>query len=420
MAKSFKWTFLVFLLFALPGKVFADPGLGNLLFKTDFKIWTVNLKNADLLSEYQKTTFKGLPVVIPEDKRSQVETMIEDQKIKGLDLLKLSDYLERKFGSEVAREKEDVEITLDTEGKAIFKGNGLYGRKLDTAKAAFLVKKAVEENLNYVNLPLIKNLPALTVAPELEEKGIVELVSSGETDFKGSPPNRINNIHVGLARFSGTLVEPGQEFVFGDILGTVDESTGYKKELVIKGDRTVPDYGGGLCQVSTTMYRAVLFGGFPVTQRKNHTYAVSYYSPIGLDATVYPPTVDLKFINDSPGSLLMQSYTVGTKAYWNLYGTRDERKVHVVGPYYRDHTDPPPAKTEYTTKLKPGEKEVLGHAVPGLFSSWYRQVRYPDEAKPVYFESIYSRYQARPDFVAIGVEPGQETPEGKSLLETTY
>lgn len=420
MAKSFKWILLAFLLIALPGKVFADPSPGNLLVKTDFKIWTLNLRNADLVSEYQKTTFKGVPVVIPEEERPLVQTLIEDQKVKGLDLLKISDYMERKLAPDITREKEDVEITLDAEGKIAFQGNGLYGRKLDTSKAAFLVKKAIEENLNYVNLPLLKEYPSVTVPDALKEKGIVQLVSSGETDFTGSPPNRINNIHVGLDRFSGTLVEPDQEFVFGTILGPVDETTGYKKELVIKGDRTVPDYGGGLCQVSTTLYRAILSGGFPVTQRKNHTYAVSYYSPAGLDATVYPPSVDLKFMNDSPGALLMQSFTVGTKAYWNLYGTRDGRKVHLIGPYYRDHTDPPPPRTEYTAKLKPGEKEVLGHAVPGLASSWYRQVTYSDPLKPVYFESIHSKYQARPDFVAIGVEPGQETPQGKSLIETTY
>ncbi len=406
--------------FLFPGFALAAPHPGNLLLKTDFRIWTVDLRFEDLLSDYEKTSLKGVEVSVLENDMPLLESFVQHEKVQGLDIRKLRDYLERKIAPDVAREKEDVEILVDADGKVTFNGNGLYGRKLDTAKAAFLIKKAIEEKLNYVNLPLIKDYPEVTIPEELQKKGIVELVSSGETDFKGSPPNRINNIQVGLARFNGTLVEPGKEFVFGDILGPVDETTGYKKELVIKGDRTVPDYGGGLCQVSTTMYRAVLSGGFPVTQRKNHTYAVSYYSPTGLDATVYPPTVDLKFINDSPGAILMQSFTLGTKAYWNFYGTRDERKVHLIGPYYRDHTPPPPAKTEYTAKLKPGEKETLGHAVPGLFASWYRQVTYADPEKPVYFESIFSKYQARPDFVAIGVEPGQATPEGKSELETTY
>ncbi|MFH0820170.1 MAG: VanW family protein [Candidatus Peregrinibacteria bacterium] len=404
----------------LPRPAFADPSPAGLVLKTDFKIWTVNLRNVDLLSPYSKMQFKGVDVALKAEDLPLVKDYVEEKTVEGLDVLKLKDYLERKIAPDVLREKEDVKIELNADGKPVFTGSGLYGRKLDTVKAAFLLKKAIEEKIYYVNLPLVREEPLITISDSLKEKGIVELVSAGETDFTGSPPNRINNVLTGLAKFNGYLVAQGEEFVFGNVLGPVDEKTGYKKELVIKGDRTVPDYGGGLCQVSTTLYRAILAGGFPVTKRKNHTYAVSYYLPIGLDATVYPPSADLKFINDLPGALLMQSFAIGNKAYWNFYGTRDQRKVHLIGPYYRDQTPPPPAKTEYTTKLAPGEKQVLGHAVPGLFSSWYRQVTYADPEKPVYFESIYSKYQARPDFVAIGVEPGKETPAGKSLLETTY
>jgi len=403
-----------------PRSASADVNPGNLLLKTDFKIWTVDLRGQNLTSRYSKMEFKGLDIAIRPEDMEQVKDFVTVDNLEGVDILKLKDYLNRKIAPDIAREKEDVEITLDAEGKPVFAGHGIYGRKLDTDQAAFLLKKAIEEKLNYVNLPLVKDYPVVTLPQTLKDQGITELVSSGETDFKGSPPNRINNVLTGLAKFNGAFVKQGEEFVFGNVLGPVDDTTGYKKELVIKGDRTVPDFGGGLCQVSTTLYRAILSGGFPVTKRKNHTYAVSYYLPIGLDATVYPPTVDLKFINDSPGALLMQSFTVGSKAYWNLYGTRDQRTVHLIGPYYRDQTPPPPPKTEYTAKLAPGEKQVLGHAVPGLFASWYRQVTYADPAKKPYFESIYSKYEARPDFVAIGVEPGKETPAGKSLLETTY
>lgn len=414
------WGSLVFAGILFPRLAMADVSPGNMVLKTDFKLWTVDLRGQNLTSRYSKMEFKGLDIAIRPENMDQVKDFVTQETVEGVDILKLKDYLNLKIAPDVLREREDVEITLDAEGKPVFNGNGLYGRRLDTDQAAFLLKKAIEEKMNYVNLPLIKDYPQVILPQELKDRGIIELVSSGETDFKGSPPNRINNVLTGLAKFNGHLVTPGEEFVFGNVLGPVDETTGYKKELVIKGDRTVPDYGGGLCQVSTTLYRAILSGGFPVTKRKNHTYAVSYYLPIGLDATVYPPTVDLKFVNDSPGALLMQSFTIGNKAYWNLYGTRDDRNVHLIGPYYRDQTPAPPAKTEYTVKLKPGEKQVLGHAVPGLFSSWYRQVTYADPEKKPYFESIYSKYQARPDFVAIGVESGKETPEGKSLLETTY
>ncbi|MFH0837739.1 MAG: VanW family protein, partial [Patescibacteria group bacterium] len=224
--------------------------------------------------------------------------------------------------------------------------------------------------------------------------------------------NRIININNGLSKFAGHLVKPGEEFVFGNTLGTVDGSTGYLKELVIKGDKTVPEYGGGLCQVSTTAYRAVLAAGFPVTARRNHSYAVSYYKPLGLDATVYPPTVELKFINDSPNHLLMQSFTVGNKAYYNFYGTKTNRMVHMIGPYYSSWVSPPDKRVEYSGNLGPGETQIVGHAVPGVNVTWYRYVTYNDEftkdektgekKNKSFIETIYSKYQARPDYYLVG------------------
>ncbi|PIZ74006.1 hypothetical protein COY07_01245 [Candidatus Peregrinibacteria bacterium CG_4_10_14_0_2_um_filter_43_11] len=410
---------LLLALLVVPKNALAEVNPGSLLLKTDFRIWQVDLKNVDLTSTYTKARFKGIDINIPEDQLSYVTPYIDYETVEGLDIIKLQTYLENKIAPDIYREREDVTINMDEKDKVAFEGSGLYGRKLDTKKAAFMLKKAIEEKGNYLHLPLINDPPQITLKGEgLKEKGIIELVSAGETEFKGSPENRINNIKVGLSKFNGHFISPGEEFSFGNVLGVVDETTGYKKELVIKGDRTVPEYGGGLCQVSTTAYRAVLASGFPVTQRRNHSYAVSYYAPTGLDATVYPPTVDMKFVNDSPAYILMQSFTVGTKAYYNFYGTKDKRKVHLIGPYYYNQKSPPPTRTEYTTKLAPGEKQVLGHAVPGISSSWYRQVVYEDPKKEPYFESIHSNYQARPDFIAIGAE--KEVSSENSMIEDGY
>jgi vancomycin resistance protein YoaR len=79
-------------------------------------------------------------------------------------------------------------------------------------------------------------------------------------------------------------------------------------ELVIKKEGTVPEFGGGLCQVSSTAFRAAMNGGLPITQRRNHAYAVQYYAPQGTDATIYPGVVDLKFINDTPGDILIWAF----------------------------------------------------------------------------------------------------------------
>ncbi|MBN1258860.1 VanW family protein [Candidatus Peregrinibacteria bacterium] len=419
-----RWIFkiiaaLVFLSLPLaPALAFDVPN--KITLKTDWAIWDVNPRYLDVISEYPKAVFRGLDVKIQPDEMEQVEPYLTKDVFPGVDLMKLKTYMEEKIAPQVFREKEDVAIRLDEENKVVFEGNGFYGRSLDSEKAASMLKYAIEHGVTFVSLPLARTEPAVTVlSDKLKEMGIKELYSSGETDFSGSSSSRINNIHVGLSRFDGHIVLPGEEFSFGNVLGPVDDRYGYKKELVIKGDRTVPEFGGGLCQVSSTAYRAVLAGGFPVKERRNHSYAVHYYSPAGLDATVYPPSPDLKFVNDSPAHILMQAFTIGNKAYYNFYGTRDARHVYMIGPYYSNYKEPPPKKTEYTQKLAPGEVQVLGHAVPGLSATWYRQVLYNTPDGKSFLETIFSKYEPRPDFVAVGASSSGQVP-GEGTLENGY
>ena len=405
----FFFTLTLFCLFVSTGYALNIPS--QLVLKTDFKIWTIRPAGADFYSDYKKTFFKDFEVRTLAGELPIIGKYISQGTVQGVDIAKIRQYLEEDIAPIVFRESEDVTIDLDEEGNVVFDGNGLYGRSLDIEKAALMIKHALENNIDFVNLPLIREEPKVTVlSDELKKLGIKELFSSGETDFSGSPVNRINNINVGLSRFNGHIIKSDEEFVFGDVLGEVGAETGYKPELVIKGDRTVPEYGGGLCQVSTTTYRAVLDAGFPVTERKNHSYAVSYYTPHGLDATVYPPSPDLKFINDSPAHVLMQAFTVGHNAYYNFYGTKDDREVYMIGPYYSAWTRPPETRTEYSENLAPGEVQVLGHAVPGLSSSWFREVIHNggNEDKS-FLEHIFSKYQSRPEFYLVGEEAVSDT-----------
>ena len=224
-------------------------------------------------------------------------------------------------------------------------------------------------------------------------------------------------IRVGLASFNGQLVAPGVETGAGKMLGKVDGSTGYLQELVIKGDKTVPEYGGGLCQVSTTLYRSVLFAALPVTERRNHSYAVSYYDPQGLDATIYPPNPDMKFINDTPNYILIQTTIVGNKAYSNIYGTHVNRHVDLIGPYYYDYKPIPPPRTEYSDKLPVGTKQMLGGAHAGFKASWYRRISYDDGSKKDVLEHIFSSYEARPLYTLIGgSKPGEPSASSDALI----
>lgn len=415
MRNPFRFLALTGALLFFPTLSLASEIPTSLILKTDFQIWEINPSRLDLFSDYQKTDFAGLTVAVNDDDATLTADLLSHEEATGIDSMKVRRYLESVIAPAIFRERSDVTIDMTPEGVITFEGTGLYGRALDIESATKMMEYALQHNMTYVHLPLIREDPVVTVlSGELEEMGIRELVSGGETDFSHSPGNRIVNINNGLSKFIGHMVNPGEEFVFGDTLGPVDGSTGYLKELVIKGDKTLPEYGGGLCQVSTTAYRAVLAAGFPVTDRRNHSYAVSYYKPLGLDATVYPPSVEMKFVNDTPHHMLMQSFTEGSKAYYNFYGTKTNRTVHMIGPYYSAWTSPPPKKIEYSDKLSPGETMVVGHANPGVNVTWYRYVTYNDEMetdeatgeerKKTFIETIYSKYQARPDYYIIGRE----------------
>ena len=401
-------SFFIALFFGSPAFALQIPS--RMVLKTDFNIWEVNLNGRDILDNYKKEFFLDIPIRLLPEESPLANGFSEEKLVEGVNIGQLMSYLESKIAPDINREKEDVTISRNEEGDIVFDGKGYYGRELDLQKSAYAIKKALEKGLIFVHLPLIRENPTVTVMDdELKKLGIKELVMSGETDFRRSPSNRITNIKVGLSKFNGHIIPPETEFSFGKVLGPVDASTGYLPELVIKGDKTLPEYGGGLCQVSTTSYRGALTGGIPILDRRNHSYAVSYYTPYGLDATVYPPSVDMTFFNDTPASLLVQSFTDGHKAYYNYYGTKDNRKTYLLGPRFLNYKNPPEAKVEYSDKLTPGEEQVVGHEVQGFDTHWYRQVIYEDPEKKPLLDHIFSRYQARPDYVIVGKEKEEKS-----------
>lgn len=300
-----------------------------------------------------------------------------------------------------------VTIRKTATGVVVFDGIGITGRRLRVDDTIDLTIAAMDRDIPDIELPVEVEQPQIRVeSQELKDMGIREVVSVGESDYRGSPVNRVHNIGVGLRRFNGHLIPQGEIFSFNDVLGDVGPSTGYRKELTIIGDKTLPDYGGGLCQVSTTAYRGVWEYGFPIPERRNHSYSVRYYSPSGTDATIYPPSTDMKFTNDSPGALLIQTHTDGGRAYFIYYGTRDDRETLLAGPYVWGSEPAPPPRTEYTTDLAPGEKKKVGEAVPGSKAAWFRVITTGNGETE---EAFYSNYEARPLFYQIGVAPGQES-----------
>ena len=241
---------------------------------------------------------------------------------------------------------------------------------------------------------LITEVASAVTNDNVNDLGINELLGTGESNFAGSPPNRRHNIAVGAAAVNGTLIKPAEEFSLLKTLGTIDGSTGYLPELVIKGDQTVPEYGGGLCQIGTTVFRAALASGLPITERRNHSYRVAYYEPAGIDATIYNPAPDFKFFNDTGYYILIQSRIEGNNLYFDFWGTKDGRLIEQTKPKIYNITPPPPGKIIDTDKLPPGEKKCTERAHSGADTTFTYTVTYPSgKINEQIFTSHYRPWQ---------------------------
>jgi vancomycin resistance protein YoaR len=214
-------------------------------------------------------------------------------------------------------------------GKIVVSGQEQIGQTVDRKDAISQIQQAVVgERTAKLKITTIK--PEIR-ADNLAELGLVELVSTGWTDFSGSPVNRTHNIVAGASKFQGVLIKPDEDFSFNKALGPVDASTGYLPELVILANKTVPEFGGGLCQVSSTAFRAALNAGMPISERHAHAYPVGYYKPYGVDATIYLPTPDLRFKNDSGKYMLIQTRIEGKKLFFDFYGTKKPVTIKFSG-----------------------------------------------------------------------------------------
>lgn len=223
------------------------------------------------------------------------------------------------------------------------------GLKIDGYKTTFEALQALEQNNNSVEIA-VDDTQAKGSLAGTNDLGINQLIAHGVSGFSGSPNNRRHNIAVGLEKFKGLIIPQGAEFSFDDNLGPVTAEEGFLPELVIKGSEgTIPELGGGLCQVSTTTFRAAMAAGLPITARRNHAYAVQYYSPQGTDATIYPGSADLKFINDTPGAILIWPYEKDKNTLvFDFYGSNDGRQVTLEKPVVYDRTADGAMKATWT------------------------------------------------------------------------
>lgn len=210
---------------------------------------------------------------------------------------------------------------------------GTKGQIVDGVKTSLAIRSALAAGKTSAVVSMKEHRPGVFSATDFKKLKFPDLLGRGESSFAGSPRNRIHNIGVAVARYNGLIISPGEEFSFNSYLGNVDAANGYLPELVIKNNSTTPEFGGGICQVSTTAFRGAVHAGLDVTVRRNHSYPVAYYGTPGFDATVYQPSPDLRFMNDTGKPVHLRTSIVGTKVIFELWGTSDGRVVKVNGPF---------------------------------------------------------------------------------------
>ena len=213
------------------------------------------------------------------------------------------------------------------------------GRALDVQASLASAQNALSQHQAGTVLTFNAAAPAVDDSKTGAELGITELVHMESSYFFGSSEARIQNIEKASSEFHGLLIPPGATFSMAANMGDISLDNGYTEALIIFNGRTIEGVGGGVCQVSTTLFRTAFFAGFPINQRYPHAYRVSYYEKTatnqrnsnlaGLDATVYVPLVDLKFTNDTPYWLLMETYVsrAAHRLTWKFYSTSDGRSM---------------------------------------------------------------------------------------------
>ncbi|SDK69425.1 VanW family protein [Natronincola ferrireducens] len=173
------------------------------------------------------------------------------------------------------------------------------------------------------------SIPITYVVPEVTEeklKNIREVIGEFSTTFNLQQVGRNHNIRIGANSIDGTLIMPGEEFSFNQQTGPRDVSGGYQEAPVIVDGQLEPGIGGGICQVSTTLYNAVVRGNLEITQRRNHSLPVGYV-PLGHDATVFFNYIDFKFINNMESPIYIESFVTGDRLFTKIYGKREENIV---------------------------------------------------------------------------------------------
>jgi vancomycin resistance protein YoaR len=276
--------------------------------------------------------------------------------------------------------------------------SSVSGRALDVDATLTRLGEAIfSTSSRIVPLAYSYTLPRYNDNMTASELGITQLVAEATSHYTGSTQSRIANIIEAAQRFDGLIIAPGEEFSFNTYLGDISVEEGFVQGKIIFGGRTVEGVGGGVCQVSTTIFRAALKGGFPITERNSHGYRVGFYelngSPPGLDAAIFQPTADFRFVNDTEYHLLLETsiFPQEQAVQFRLYSTNPGRQVVIEGPTIRDTVPALSTIYELNPELQPGQEMYVDWAKDGADVTFTRRIL-DSAGGEIRTDTIYTHY----------------------------
>lgn len=363
----------------------------------------------DALERAKKLT--GKQVIISLDADSYINKTLSDQVLVSLlefpkendfDQIQIENLLSE-WAAEIGRPAQNAELDFD---KKNLKVNKFVphkpGLELDVKLASQNLTQALQTLENSDESQKSLNIPTKTTDPEvtlgdLNDLGITQRIGYGESEYDHSIPNRIYNVDLTTQRVTNIIIPPGEEFSFNAALGEVSARTGFRSAYVIKNGRTELGDGGGVCQVSTTLFRAVLNAGLKITRRLPHSYRVSYYeldSKPGVDATVYSGNVDFRFINDTDHHILIhgRADSKNLEMFYEIYGTSDGRTSQIVDHRVWDARPAPAPEYIDDPSLPVGTVRQVDWAAGGIKASFKNIIKDKD-GKVISEEEYYSNYR---------------------------
>lgn len=266
------------------------------------------------------------------------------------------------------------------------------GSELDKKNFVIAFRDAFFDAKKTVDVPTV----SVSGPPDKDKYGIIELLGEGSSTYKGSAQGRIKNLNLAAERTNGVLVAPGATYSLNNSIGDISAKTGYDVAYIIKEGRTVLGSGGGVCQTSTTLFRAVLDSGLPIVMRYPHAYRVSYYEqdrPVGFDAAIFQPSWDFRFKNDTENYVLVQTEAdiENYKLAFKIFGTSDGREVTITEPVVTNQSPPPPALYQDDPTLAKGVVRQVD------FPAWGARVKISRtvtrDGEELFVENYDSRYQ---------------------------